>query len=120
VTSWNTYKRILDEKIGDKEYELKVAESRFRQLKAEVKVLHMEAKAFEDEMQVKMEDLGVEVETIDLFGTEKWRRINKVAGKPLLADLPVSGDSVGSMLDTKLTKEDHEAAQLSIFFSGNI
>jgi chromosome segregation ATPase len=109
MANWNVYKRILDEKIGETEHDLKEAESKYKELKSKLNALRMEEQAFEDNMQIKMDELGVEVE---------FAPIEKEENTPFFKGYKPT--FFFNTTDTKLTKEDHEAAQLSIFFSGNI
>ena len=133
--NWNVYSRILDEKLGDAEYEFGQAEKKYKATKARVEALRVEKQAFEESLQVKMDEIDPEfakqtIETSNPTKDQHWLLHNVGAVfKPIIVpDLQhfavgVDMDKEGNahmIAGTKLTKEDHDAVQLSIFFSGNI
>lgn len=144
--NWNVYSRILDEKLGDAEYEFGQAEKKYKATKARVEALRVEKQAFEDSMQVKMDEIDPEFakdtmgsghgkkgdtpffigykptvffKTTDIKPEKHWLMAQDMdeKGKAETQYFVVTADPLAP---TKLTKEDHDAIQLSLFFSGNI
>jgi hypothetical protein len=128
--NWNVYSRILDEKLGDAEYELDKAEKRFKTAKAKRDALLVEKKAFEESAQLKMDDLdpAFAKQTIEtsnpndklhwLIGSDFGRK----GDEPFFSGYRPAFffNTTDVKPTTKLSKEDHDAIQLSLFFSGNI
>jgi hypothetical protein len=124
--NWNVYSRILDEKLGDAEYELDKAEKRFKTAKARRDALLVEKRAFEDSMQITMDELepGFTKQTIETSNpdnTKHWLT-EKKNDTPFFAGYKPAFffKTTDIQPTTKLSKEDHNAIQLNMFFSGNI
>jgi hypothetical protein len=128
--NWNVYSRILDEKLGDAEYELDKAAKALKAAKARRDALLVEKKAFEESAQVKMDELDPEfakqtIETSNPDNKKHWlvgTDFGKKGDTPFFVGYKPAFffNTTDVQPTTKLTKEEYNAIQLSMFFSGNI